>query len=231
VDEGLSAIDVVREAAEHAAHHREAQHERHDRLISIAEAVVLSVVTLVAAWSGYAAAKWSTESRFEVSDASTLRSKANRAFQVSMTLRAVDSSKFNAWFAAVMAGDRNAARVARHRFRPEYLVAFDAWIATHPFTNPDAPPGPQAMPQYHPTGEAESRSLDAAADAEYTQGQHAGETADDYIRTTVILASVLFLVGISSHFPIRTARLCLLAIAAALLVVASATILQFPSPP
>jgi hypothetical protein len=231
VDEGLSAIEVGREAVGHAAHHRKAQHERHDRLISIAEAVVLSVVTLVAAWSGYSAAKWSTESRFKISDASNLRSKANRAFQGSMTLRAVDSSKFNAWFAAVMSGNRNAARLARHRFRPEYLVAFNAWMATHPFTNPNAPPGPQAMPQYHPTGEAESRSLDAAADAEYRNGQHAGETADDFIRTTVVLASVLFLVGISSHFSIITARLGLLAIAATLLVAASATILQLPPPP
>jgi hypothetical protein len=41
----------------------------------------------------------------------------------------------------------------------------------------------------------------------------------------------LFLVGISSHFSIITARLGLLALAATLLVAASATILQLPPPP
>jgi hypothetical protein len=231
VDEGLSAIEVGREAAEHAAHHREARHDRHDRLISIAEAAVLSIVTLVAAWSGYAATKWGTESRFQVSHAATVRSQADRAFQQSMTLRAVDSAKFNAWFTARVAGDVNAARVARGRFRAEYLVAFVAWMATNPFTNRNAPAGPQAMPQYTPTGLAASRSLAATADTEYAKAQDAGQTADDYIRTTVILASVLFLVGISSHFSTRSARVGLVTIAAVLLIGASVTILQLPPPP
>ena len=32
--------------------------------------------------------------------------------------------------------------LAERRFRPEFRVAFDAWQATNPSTNPDAPPGP-----------------------------------------------------------------------------------------
>jgi len=57
------------------------------------------------------------------------------------------------------------------------------------------------MPQYHPTGAATANVLDAQANAYYALGQHAGITADRYIRVTVILASVLVVVGISSHFP------------------------------
>ena len=34
------------------------------------------------------------------------------------------------------------------RFSPEYKVAFDAWLATDPFSNPEAPPGPSFMPEY-----------------------------------------------------------------------------------
>jgi hypothetical protein len=34
-------------------------------------------------------------------------------------------------------------------FRPEYRVAFDAWIKTDPFKNPLALPGPMFMPEYH----------------------------------------------------------------------------------
>jgi hypothetical protein len=57
--EGLSAQEVGKEIAEHAKPngHDDAQ-ERRDRLVSIAEAVLLSIVALMAAWSGYAAAKW-----------------------------------------------------------------------------------------------------------------------------------------------------------------------------
>jgi hypothetical protein len=51
--EGLSASEVGKELSEHAKHAKERdESERHLRSLSIAEAVLLSVVTLVAAWSG-----------------------------------------------------------------------------------------------------------------------------------------------------------------------------------
>jgi hypothetical protein len=232
VPEGLSAIEVGKEIGEHAKHApAHTGTDRRDRIVSIAEALLLSIVTIVAAWSGYSAAKWGTESSLNLAKATATRTKANRAFQQALTLRTADASTFNAWFTAHVSGDVEAARVARKRFRPQYRVAFDAWLATHPFTNVSAPSSPQLMPQYKPTGEAASKRLDAAADDYYAEGQHAAETSDDYIRVTVILASVLFLVGISTHFPIRGVRYGLIGLGAALLVFAAIQILELPSPP
>ena len=230
VPEGLSPTEVGKEIDQHAKHHKEAGH-RHDRMLSIAEAVLLSIVTLTAAWSGYAAATWSTESSLKLNKATATRAKANRAFQTALTVRAQDASNFNAWFAAYLAGRTRDMRVAERRFRPEYDVAFKAWLATKPFTNPDAPKGPQYMPQYKPTGEALSKKLDTEADERYAEGQHAGETSDKYIRVTVILASVLFLVGISTHFPFRSVRVGLIAVGACLLVFAGIQLLQLPGLP
>jgi hypothetical protein len=204
---------------------------RHDRLIAVVEAVLLSIVTITAAWSGYSAAKWHTESSLKLAKASATRTKANRAFQEALIFRAQDAADFNAWFSAHLSGDKGDQRVAEKRFRPEYDVAFRAWLATKPFTNPTAPKGPQYMPQYRPTGTTEAKRLDAEADADYAQGQKAGSTADKYIRVTVVLASVLFLVGISSHFPVRRVRMGLIALGAALLVLAAVQILQLPGLP
>jgi hypothetical protein len=229
VPEGLSAVEVGKEIGEHGKH--APAHDRRDRIVSISEAVLLSIVTIVAAWSGYSAAKWGTESSLDLAQASATRAKANRAYQQALTFRVGDASTFNAWFAAYMAGSANDARVALNRFRPEYRVAFDAWLATKPFSNPNAPAGPQVMAQYEAPGEALSKKLDASADDYYSEGQHAAETSDDYIRTTVILASVLFLVGISTHFPIRAARFGLIGLGAALLVFAGIEILALPPPP
>jgi hypothetical protein len=232
--EGLSATEVGKEIGEHAkhtAHGAEGTTGRHVQLISIMEAVLLSIVTITAAWSGYSAAKWSTESSLNLAKAATLRSKANRAFQESLTLRSQDAANFNAWFTAYLAGDRRAARVAERRFGDQYDVAFRAWLATHPFSNPAAPKGPQYMPQYKPTGAAESKMLDASADARYAAGEHAGVTSDKYIRVTVILASVLFLVGLSSHFPATGIRWGLVAVGCGLLILAAVQILQLPGPP
>ena len=117
--EGLSAQEVGKEIAEHAERKGEDDaQERRDRLVSIAEAVLLSIVALMAAWSGYAAAKWSTESRVGLAEASTARTKANRANLQAIELRNFDSSTFEAWFSAYTAHNKQAMALAEHRFRP-----------------------------------------------------------------------------------------------------------------
>ena len=57
--EGLSPSEVGKEIGHHAEH-AEAPDRRHDRVLSIVEAVLLSLVAVLAAYSGYAAAKWGT---------------------------------------------------------------------------------------------------------------------------------------------------------------------------
>src|SRR6476620_2067595 len=118
--EGLSAREIGKDIGEHAK--RTDPHERRDRLISITEAVLLSLVALLAAWSGYAAAKWSTESRVELATASSLRIDASRADSDAGELRDFDSSAFESWFAAYTVGKKNALRLAAHRFRPDFTV-------------------------------------------------------------------------------------------------------------
>jgi hypothetical protein len=149
MSEGMSATEV---GIEIAAHAKQARDERADRRLSIVEAVLLSLVALLAGWSGYAAAKWSTESRVSLAEALTARTKANRANLEAMSLRTFDSSTFNAWFAAYTAGNAQAMALAMRRFRPEFRVAFDAWRATRPETNPSAPRGPTYMKEYRPPG-------------------------------------------------------------------------------
>jgi hypothetical protein len=174
VPEGLSPAEVGKEIAErkkHTAAHTE--HDGHDRWLSIVEALLLSLVAVLAAYSGYAAAKWGTESSVTLAKASAERTKANRADTEAIVTRTLDSASFNAWFTA---------------FRPE-------------------PPPTNA------------------------KGTMAGQTADKYIRATVFLATVLFLVGISGHFRIRQARIGLIAAGGLLLAFAVTQLLGLPGPP
>ena len=114
--EGLSATEVGKEIGEHARHAGRAR--PHDRAIAIGEALLLSIVTIVAAWSGYSAAKWGTESSLALAEASTTRTKANREFQESLTFRVGDATTFNAWFDAYLAEDQEAVEVAERRSGP-----------------------------------------------------------------------------------------------------------------
>ncbi len=209
----------------------EPRHGGHDRWLSILEAVLLSVVALLAAYSGYAAAKWGTESSVTLATASAERAKANRADTEAIVTRTLDSASFNAWFTAFTAGNAKAERLAERRMRPGYRPAFTAWLATDPENDPNAPPGPAYMPQYVIPQEAVAKTHDARAAAAFIGGAKAGATADKYIRATVFLATVLFLVGISGHFRIRQARVGLIGAGGLLLAFAVVQLLDLPGPP
>lgn len=229
--EGLSPEEVGKEIGHHAKSSHEEARDRTDRRVSITEAVLLSIVALVAGWSGYAAAKWSTESRVDLAEASTKRSEANRAHLQAMSLRNFDSSTFEAWFAAFTAKNPEAMALAERRFRPQFKVAFDAWRATDPEANPNAPKGPTYMPQYRQPGLEEANRLDEEATRAFDDGDEAGKTSDEYVRVTVFLASVLFLTGISTQFRLRGVRFALLGVGTVLLILAIVQLTQIQSPP
>jgi len=232
VPEGLSAAEVGKEIGEHGKHAGASDDgDRRDRVLSITEALLLSLVAVLAAYSGYAAAKWSTASSVSLAKASAARTKANRADLEGLQIRTLDSVSFNAWFSAFTAGNANAERLAEKRLRPGYRPAFYAWLATDPAHNTKAPPGPSYMPQYVIPQEAAATVDDAEADAAFAKGTKAGATGDDYVRDTVFLATVLFLVGISSHFPLRSARFALITVGALILVFAVTQVLGLPGPP
>lgn len=232
--EGLSAAEVGKEIAEHKKHAEHGEDEpldREERWVSIIEALLLSAVALLAAYSGFAAAKWSTESSVSLAHASALRTKSNTADVEAIVTRTLDSVSFNAWFTAFVAGNKRAEQLAQNRLRPGYKPAFEAWLATDPLHNPNSPPGPSYMPQYVIPEQAQANALSAEADASFTKGSDAGGTADKYVRDTVFLATVLFLIGISGHVKLRGARFGLVGIGAILLAFSVIQLLGLPPPP
>jgi hypothetical protein len=239
--EGLSPSEVGKEITEHRHKAEEAEKEQaekpdteakgQERWLTITEAVLLAVVAILAAYSGFASAKWSTHSSLSLAKASAARTEANRADYEASTLETFDSTMFSAWFTAYVAHDKAGMRVAEQRVRPVYLAAFKAWLATHPFTNPHAPKGPSYMPQYKIAQLAQANALDAKANVYYSLGEQAGSNADGYVRTTVYLATVLFLVGISGHFKLRGARIGLISVAGVILTYSVISLIIAPKPP
>ena len=118
--EGLSASEVGKEIAEHREHHEHEHahaHTSRDRWVSIAEAILLSVVALMAAWSGYSAAKWGTESSLSLAKASATRTKANTATIQGTQIRTLDSVSFNTAFAAYITHEATLFAIRNKRLR------------------------------------------------------------------------------------------------------------------
>ncbi len=240
--EGLNPIEAGKKLHEHgeSEHHEAAEpeqhedddkHARHSRIVQICEAVLLALVTITAAWAGYSAARWSTASRVDIAQSSTLRNLATRRDLEALTLRNFDASTFNAWFIAFTLGNRQKEAIAERRFRPAFRVAFNAWMATNPLHNPHAPPGPTYMPQYKLPQQAQANALDTEANTKFNAGDQDGTTSDNYVRITVFLAAVLFLIGIGSSFKLHGVRYALILFGSALLIVSIILITQQPGLP
>ena len=238
--EGLNPIETGKKLHEHgeAAHEQDGQAagagkagSRHHRIVQIGEALLLALVTITAAWAGYSAARWGTASRIEIAQSSSLRNLATRDDLTAISLRNFDSSTFTVWFVAWTLNNPQKEAVAIRRFRPAFLVAFKAWLATDPLHNPHSPPGPTYMPQYKLPAQAQANALDNAASAKFAIGNHDGLVGDDYVRITVFLAAVLFLVGIGSSFQLAGIRYALIAFGSVLLILSVVLILRQPALP
>jgi hypothetical protein len=240
MSDGLNPIEAGKKLHKHGeAVHEPAKgaaaeggsEDRHSRIVQICEAVLLALVTVTAAWAGYSAARWNTASRFDVARASSLGGLATRDDLTATSLRNFDASTFNAWFIAFTLNSPEKEAIAVHRFRPQFLIAFNAWLATNPLHNPDAPPGPTYMPQYKLPQEAQASALDSESTAQFQAGSQAGGISDNYVQITVLLAAVLFLVGIGSSFKTHAVRYALVGFSSLVLIIAIVLILQQPGLP
>jgi hypothetical protein len=201
---------------------------RWEELIEILEVVVLALAAIATAWSGYQAARGDGQQSVLYADASVDRSKANAAATLGEQRLAADAAMFSAWLQARADSKPELQAMLVRRFSPEYRTAFTAWLATRPFTNPDAPPGPGYLPQYHNPQIEQANQLNEQAATIEEAGTEARHTAEEYVRATVLFSLVLFLVAMGQRFRIRGVRIATIAMAFGLFAYGLYDVLTLP---
>ena len=186
-------------------------------IIEIIEALILALVAVATAWSGYQAAAWAGKRAQEYAKANRLRVTAEGLATLAGQERIYDSDTFNSWLAARFDGKAQAAEFFERRFRDEYRTAFAAWMKTDPFNNAQAPPGPIFMPDYHNAKHEQFLGLNKQAAEIADQGTKSGETGDQYVRITVLLATVLLITAIGQRFRFKSVRVVFMILAFILL--------------
>jgi hypothetical protein len=186
-------------------------------MVEIIEAVILALVAVATAWSGYQAAQWAGKRAEQYAEASRLRVTAEGLATLAGQERIYDSDTFNSWLAAKLDGKVEAAEFFERRFRNEYRPAFTAWLKADPFNNAQAPPGPIFMPDYHNAKHEQFLGLNKQATEVTDLGTKSGETGDQYVRITVLLATVLLITAIGQRFRIKAARVVFMILACLLL--------------
>jgi hypothetical protein len=102
---------------------------RWDQTVEIIEAILLAIVAVATAWSGYQAARWDGRQAELYGESSTMRNEADQALTLGGQQRLLDIATFNTWIEARNEGLDDLAALYERRFSPEFKIAFDHWIA------------------------------------------------------------------------------------------------------
>jgi hypothetical protein len=184
---------------------------RIDRL-EIVAAVLLALAAVGTAWSSYQASRWNGEQAKAFSRANAARIEASRAASLADSQTQVDVATFTQWVDAYALDENELADFYFRRFRVEFKPAVDAWIATKPLQNANAPLTPFAMPQYRLAARADAERLDASAEVLAAKARTNVQRSTNYVLGVVLFAVALFFAGMSTKLRARRLQAALLAL-------------------
>ncbi len=188
--------------------------QRGDRLIEVFAVVLLAIATLGSAWCGYQASRWNGEEAEFARQATDARVEASRQFGLATQKVAYDSTIVAQYAQAYIDGNERLMSFYRATLiRPDFLPIIDRW-QEQIVNGGETPTNLFQDEEYIASQFSEYTEAEAKANELNIDSQVAGEVSDDYVLTTLLLASALFFAGVTTSFRIRIPRLFLLACAA-----------------
>jgi len=190
--------------------------------------VLLSLATVGTAWCSFQAATWaSVAQRLSNLSAAASRNAVTAQLQANQ-LAVMDVLLFSQHINARAASNEPLSRFYSERFRKEAKAAFDAWMATKPFENEQAPAHPFGPDLYKPQLLEVARAAEDESLALWQEAGDAGRVSRTYVLITVMLASALFCGGTASKFETPSIRRTVVALGLAAFAFAAGRLLVLP---
>lgn len=168
--------------------------------------VLLVVAALGTSWSSYQATRWNGEQAAAAGRTNAIRIDAARTQGLAQAQTQVDVATFIAWAEADRRGDDKVADFFVQRFRDEFRPAYDAWMATKPLTNAEAPATPFVMDEYDVSARDDAKRLDSNAEKSAAEVRLDIQRSSNYVLTVVLYAVVLFFAGMSTRIQNKRLR-------------------------
>jgi hypothetical protein len=201
---------------------------RAEHRLELAATVLLALAAVATAWATYQSSRWHGEQAKAQSASIAARVESTRAAAVANRQVGIDVDIFAQWVDAYVRDETELADFYRRRFRDEFEPAFDAWVATRPRRNPDAPLSPFALPEYRLAATGEAEALEARA-AGFSRDVGAYiQRADNYVLAVVLFAVSLFFAGISTRLHSIGPRTAILGLGYVLFLGTVAWLATFP---
>ena len=190
--------------------------------------VLLALATVATAWSGYQSTRWNGEQTKAGARANALRIDSAKAAGLANSQTEIDVATFTQWVNAYAQKQTQLTDFYFKRFRKEFRPAVEAWVATRPLKNPNAPLTPFAMPQYRLDARVEAGRLDAEAEVFAAQVRRNIQRASNYVLGVVLFASSLFFAGMSVKLTSPRLRVAMLSIGCAVFLLTALWIATSP---
>jgi hypothetical protein len=196
-----------------------------NRVLEVLAVALLGVATIGSAWCGYQATRWNGEEGDLARQSAALQVEAARQFGLATQTVSYDTNVISQFANAAAADNTELKRFYRETLiRPEFLPILNRW--EQQVAAGETPDNLLDDQNYLDAQLAPYRETQAEAEALSVEAQRAGNEADDYVLTTLILASALFFAGLTTSFRVRFARLLLLCGASLLIAYAAARLVD-----
>jgi hypothetical protein len=199
-----------------------------DRRHELLATILLAFAALATAWSTFQSTTLRGDQAANTAKATAARIESSEASTRAGQLTQIDIATFTEWVDADVAGDQELADFYRRRFRDEFEPAFDAWLATNPLSNAEAPLTPFEMPEYQVSEAEDAQRLSREAAAWSDAASEDNNRADDYMLAVVLFASSLFFAGMSTKLAVPRHRQVLLGLSGVISLATVAWIATLP---
>ena len=223
--EGVEAEATMAEGVEEEANGDRA--ERRKRTLEMVAVIVLSITSVLTAWSAFESSKWGGAMSIAFSEASSARIEAGRLDGAANVRVSNQLGLWTQWASATAGGNTQLASFLVDRFPEPLASAHRDWLAAG---------GPQQatyaspfdMPSYVLPEREQAQAADARAADRFSTALENNQRGDNYTILTVLFATVLFFTALSGRVTALAAQQLLLGVALVFAVVGIVFLAAFP---
>ncbi|HLW36033.1 MAG TPA: hypothetical protein VKS98_10270 [Chthoniobacterales bacterium] len=203
-------------------------HEKPKKWLEPVTALIMALATVGTAWCSYESAAWTRQSNRRMNEFNSFERQAGVLNLRGMQTATIHVAMFMEVLAAQQAGNQKLADFYVERFPQDVRKAYDAWIAQHPFENPNADPHPFVPNLYQVQGTGEAAESMTNAEKKVQEARKAGNISGQYLANTVLFAAVLFFANAAGKFVQRRVRVVSFLFAIAVFAFAVTRIVMLP---
>jgi hypothetical protein len=166
--------------------------------LELVAVIVLSVTTILTAWSAFQASKWGGAMSIAFSEASSARIESTRLDGAADVRTANQLGLWTEWASATADEDVALATFLVDRFPQPLATAHEDWLAAGG-PSPDGPASPFDMSSFVMPERVEAVAANDRAGERFAAALANNQRGDNYTVLTVLFASVLFFTAMSGR--------------------------------